>query len=137
MLRLATDQKETTMVEVTTAPVTAAKPPIHTTFQPIYHDQSETQIVLGLEVAQDDALTAAVTAGGPYFKVSAIDVCNWETNVTPIDSGVGELPAALRGPTVPARPVVTRMLSASVASSDGVKPLPVKKGQYARIWVTA
>jgi hypothetical protein len=105
-------------------------------FAPVYYDQPETQIVLGLDIAADDHLTAAVTAGAPYFKISAIDVCDWVFDE--IDTGVGELPVGLHRPPVPPHPLQppTRHLSDPVAKSDEKAALAVKKGQYARVWVT-
>ena len=113
-----------------------------TTFPPMYYDSPVNQMVLGFDVVlSDDSLTAAITAGAPYFKVTAIDVCDWiETPVvTPV--GPGELPT--KTPASPPSSThlpptgATRHLSAPVATSDGITPLVVNPGQYARLWVTA
>ncbi len=113
------------------------------TFPPIYYDSPVNQIVFGFEVPSDDSLTAEITVGVPYFKVSAIDVCNF------IDHTIVSHPYAIpsESPTnvhrllsVPEGIPTTssiRHLSAPVATSDGVKPLAVKQGQYVRLWITA
>src|SRR6516162_5676713 len=128
------------MNEMIVAPVVTPAPLAHPVFPPIYYDQSETQVVLGFEVTAADQLTAVITAGAPYFRVSTIDVCDWVTDVEPVDTGVGELPRAVHqvpSSVHPQPPRVTRHLSDPVATSDGVKPLAVKTGQFARLWVTA
>jgi len=59
----------------------------------MYYDSPVNVMVLGFDVVlSDDSLTAAITAGAPYFKVTAIDVCDWIVTpvVTPV--GPGELP---------------------------------------------
>jgi hypothetical protein len=118
---------------------TAPAPPGEPTFPPMYYDSPVNQMVLGVDIASDDSLTAAITVGAPYFKVSATDVCNWVADRPPVLSG--EVPAKITGsPSIPARlppTVPTRHLSAPVAVSDGVKPLVVKQGQHVRLWITA
>ncbi len=126
------------------------------TFAPMYYDSPVEQIVLEFDVTADDSLAASITAGGPYFKVEKIDVCNWV--VVPIPGpphgpggpvGPGGHPmdivadgpsgGFLAGPVnrVADGPTTRRVLSAPVAASDGVAPLAVKNGQFARLWVTA
>jgi hypothetical protein len=65
------------MSETMTAATLNPPPPVQRVFAPMYDDEPTSQIVFGLEVMADDNLTASITAGTPYFKVSAIDVCNW------------------------------------------------------------
>jgi hypothetical protein len=101
------------MSEVITAALVTPAPPVHPVFPPIYYDESETQIILGLGIQADDTLTAAITVGEPYFRVAAIDVCDWVTDDAPVDTGVGELPGGQHQSPVPVlpRPRVTRHLS--------------------------
>jgi hypothetical protein len=133
-----------------------ALPPVPTTqtfnavFPPIYYDTPEELMVAGFDVAADDHLTAAITAGSPYFKVSRIDVCNWIIVDPPLPPNVvalGGVNAVLARPLAfpplpgvppgPLPPPPRRVLSAPVATSDGTTPLTVKQGQYARLWVIA
>jgi hypothetical protein len=46
------------------------------TFLPMYYDSPINQVVLGVDITSDDSLTAAITAGAAYFKITAVDVCN-------------------------------------------------------------
>jgi hypothetical protein len=99
------------------------------TFPPMYYDSPVNQMVNGFNATADDSLTAAITAGSPYITVSAIDVCEWvlesDDDSDPSDGH--------HKPIVHRR----RVLSDPIATSDGVRPLDVKKGQHARLWVTA
>jgi hypothetical protein len=108
-------------------------------FPSMYYGSPVTQLVLGIDNADDDTLTATITAGAPYFSVSAIDVCNWVDvpvkSPEPIDTTSRSVVLGFPSPLKP--PVLQRQLSAPVASSDGTKPLAVAKGQHARLWVTA
>jgi hypothetical protein len=72
------------MSETMTAATLNPPPPVQRVFAPMYDDEPTSQIVFGLEVMADDNLTASITAGTPYFKVSAIDVCNWVFDEPPI-----------------------------------------------------
>jgi Carboxypeptidase regulatory-like domain len=139
-------------------------PEVQPTFPPMYSDSPVKQIVIGVTIESDDSLTAAITAGAPYFTVSAIDVCDWVViseapppvppppvpplppgPVLPPEPGLPPrlAPAAL--PPLPLRPPIVppilpppiRELSPPVATSDGTQPLTVHQGQYARLWVTA
>lgn len=114
-------------------PVSAPSQPVAASFPPMYYNSPVTQMVLGIDISADDSLTAAITAGAPYFAVSAIDVCNW-INV-PIGQPAPGNPVVGISDLRP--PLMKRQLSPPVATSDGVKPLSVTKGQYARLWVTA
>jgi hypothetical protein len=42
----------------------------------MYYDSPINQVVLGVDITSDDSLTAAITAGAAYFKITAVDVCN-------------------------------------------------------------
>ena len=118
-------------------------PASEATFPPMYYDSPVNQMVLGIEVPSDDGLTAAITAGAPYFKVSAIDVSNWivDPPVVRPPALPGGLPTKVTGVPLTAAPlaptVPTRHLSAPVSNSNGINPLVVKQGQYARLWITA
>lgn len=46
-------------------------------FPDMYYDTAVDQAVIGLTFRSDDSLTASITAGVPYFKISRIDVCDW------------------------------------------------------------
>jgi len=47
------------------------------TFPPIYYDSPLTDIVLSVTILEKDSLTAAITAGAPFFKISSLQVCNF------------------------------------------------------------
>jgi hypothetical protein len=139
------------MVDAPASEIQFAVPKTATGFPAMYYDSPITQFVLGVDVRADDSLTAAITAGAPYFKISAIDVCNWVKQIEVVPPALtGELPTNPRmAPSTPGRvptpgglagPIripTTMILSAPVATSDGVKPLVVKQNQYVRVWVTA
>ena len=57
-------------------PTTEAPPEtFNTTFPPMYYNSPVTQAVLsGFHIAFNGRLTAAITAGAPYFKIAALDV---------------------------------------------------------------
>jgi hypothetical protein len=113
-------------------------------FPAMYYDSPVEQLVHGFTVSSDDSLTASITTNSLFFKVSKIDVCNWIVVFHPPplpDPGEGPSPGQGGGPTppihLPPAPPPTRTLSDPVATSDGVTPLAVKGGQFARLWVTA
>src|SRR5580692_6940832 len=121
-----TPTMETTMSESFTA-----------TFPAMYYSSPVNQMAAGIGIESNDSLTAAMTAGAPYFTITSIDVCNVLPVITP-PLPPGEAPANPRLPSPPkATPTGSTKLSAPVATSDGVKPLSVLKGQYARLWITA
>lgn len=114
-------------ISVATTPATGT-----VVFPAMYYDSPESQLALGFDVSRNDSLTAAVTAGAPYFKVSKIDVCDWITvPVEPLPR-----PPVSEGGPLPAV-AIDRTLGPPVATSDGTTPLSVAAGQYARLWVTA
>jgi len=43
-------------------------------FPPVYYDSPVTMMVLGVEVAANDLVTATITVGAPYFTVSQVSV---------------------------------------------------------------
>src|ERR1700680_4650076 len=105
-----------------TSAATTSLETFEATFPPMYYDSPVKQMVLGVEVASDDSLTATIIAEAPYFKVSATDVCNWvEDSVVSHPPGVlRDLPTNITGSSsAPARlPTTgsTRHLSAPVAT---------------------
>jgi hypothetical protein len=112
------------------------------TFPAMYYNSPVNQIVLGVDITSDDSLTAAITDGAAYFKVTAVDVCNWVENAEPdVRLETAAPPVLSKPPSAPPlageAPTSKKQLSVPVASSDGVKPLAVKQGQYARLWVIA
>ena len=121
-----------------TPPSPLPPPTAETVFPPMYYDSPVNQMVLGFNVEAADSFTAAVTAGAPYFKVSAIDVCDWIPD-RPLPPESGERPTTIGSHPVPphAPPPGPPHLSAPVATSNGVEPLAVEPGQYARLWITA
>ena len=96
----------------------------------MYYDSPVSQVAFGFTSPQADSLTASITAGASYFKVSKIDVCNW------IEVPVGGPPDGKPTGALP-EIAIRRVLGPPVATSDGVTPLHVGPGQYARLWVTA
>ena len=128
-----------------------------TAFPAMYYDSPTEQMVLGFTASADDSVTAAITAGAAYFKVTSLDVCNWETVVVPPPppkTGTGTVPdmklaatatlataAPLAAATAftPEKPIAEtgpRVLSQPAATSNGTTPLAVKLGQFVRLWVT-
>jgi hypothetical protein len=56
------------MNELIAAPVVMPTPPVHPVFPPIYYDQPETQVVLGLQLTADDQLPQAHRGDGTIAK---------------------------------------------------------------------
>ncbi len=99
-------------------PTAATSQNFEAVFPPMYYDSAVEQMVHGFNVSSDDSLTASITAGSPYFKVSKIDVCNWIVVRPPIpvpDPGEGPAPRPGSPPRpihLPPVPPPTRTLSA-------------------------
>jgi Carboxypeptidase regulatory-like domain len=60
-------------------------------FPPVYYDSPVTMMVLGVEIAAHDLVTATITAGAPYFSVSQVAVI--DPVVLPVPGPGGGQPA--------------------------------------------
>ncbi|HEX3479660.1 MAG TPA: hypothetical protein VHT91_31770 [Kofleriaceae bacterium] len=89
------------------------------------HDQPKSLYVLGITMATDDIVTASITAGIGLFKILVIDVGDWIR----VEFDPNEFPHHKAPPPEWRAPEVGR--------SDGVVPLPVKRGQLLSVEIVA
>ena len=102
------------------------------TFAPMYYDSPVTKTVLTFDIgvtAVNAKLTAAITAGAPYFKVSALA----KTLLPPSGNPV-PLPPHSPGKDPE---IATSGLPGPVAISDGVTPLFTLGGESVQLLITA
>ena len=89
-----------------------------TLYPPVTHDVPASYIVMELTLPVDDKVTASITAGSPFFKVSSIEIDEVQWTM----EGGDEVPGHPKPQWVPD--------FTELGTSDGATPLAVKNGQY-------